>query len=62
MRPCPVGTRVMRADITEASIPAYRAMRGTVVESNAHSCRVRWDGDREPDSLPRSWNDIAEAT
>lgn len=42
-----VGDRVMRADVEETSIPAYRDMRGTVVGFDWTYILVQWDLDDE---------------
>ncbi len=44
MRPFQVGDIVKRADADENSIPAYRAMRGTVIRI-ARGIYVHWHGD-----------------
>lgn len=40
------GDRVKHADVTAASIPAYRAMRGTVVGFDWTRVLVKWDCDK----------------
>lgn len=57
----PLGTRVRRADADKNSIPAYRAMRGIVIEAHTHGCRVHWIGDPEPDWGFRPWSDVVRA-
>lgn len=54
--PLHVGDRVMRSDVTDTSIPAYRDMRGTIVEMGVAGAylplgmaMVRWDCDQIPD-------------
>ena len=45
-----IGDRVKRSDVTEQSIPAFKALRGTVVMVSFGGCvRVHWDGDSEPE-------------
>ncbi len=49
-----VGDRVRRSDVTERSIPAFRAARGRVVEVREDElgsrARVHWVGDSTPES------------
>lgn len=49
-----VGDRVKMADADDPrSIPAYRALRGKVVEVTGSRCRVYWDCDMAPEPFPR---------
>ena len=44
------GDRVMRSDVTGTSIPAYRDMRGTIVQARGPSSYyVQWDCDPKVD-------------
>jgi hypothetical protein len=49
-----IGDRVMKSDVDERSIPAYRALRGTViaVSKDGRLCRVEW-GRNDADVFPR---------
>jgi hypothetical protein len=55
-----VGDLVKRADADETSLPAYRDMRGKVVEvsPDGSRCRIHWIGDREPDFWNRPSSDV----
>lgn len=44
-----VNDRVKHADADASSIPAYREMRGTVLETKGEMALVRWDCDGESD-------------
>ena len=45
-----VGDKVKKADATESSIPAYRDMRGEVVQVDRYGwVRVKWSCDKTPD-------------
>jgi hypothetical protein len=39
-----VGDKVMKSDVTEKSIPAYRDLRGHIVwlSEDGRRCKVRW--------------------
>lgn len=63
-----VGDRVKRSDADSASIPAYRNMRGTVINvhkpevfpgmiRNRHLIAVKWDcdGNLSPSNVPVEW-------
>lgn len=56
-----VGDRVKRSDVDEESIPAFRDMRGWVVEiwGNGAKARVRWDGE---DNAEFGWRDSRTIT
>lgn len=61
-----IGDRVMRSDAGPHSIPAYRAMRGTIVAMRNVSCDVQWDDDARhgqgPTTVPCSYVRLAEGT
>jgi len=45
-----IGDRVKKSDADNPnSIPAYRDLRGTVVEVGTFGIKVKWDCDREPE-------------
>jgi hypothetical protein len=58
-----IGDRVKNADVTERSIPAYRAARGTVVgvSFDQDVLRVHWDSDDSPEPNPRKASTVCLA-
>jgi len=55
-----IGDQVKPADIRPDSIPAYKNLRGRVVEVNAHGwVRVHWTIDASPDL---GWRQPAQLT